>query len=82
MEAAVAHDVHGILADCGGAMACATCHVYVEASWASEVGVASPAERELLELAIAPDERSRLSCQIKVGANLDGLIVRLPARQY
>lgn len=82
MEAARANNIDGITAECGGAMACATCHVYVAAEWADKVGAASDSEREMLEFAACePDDTSRLSCQITLGPDLDGLVVRLPEAQ-
>ena len=79
MEAAVANDVPGIAADCGGACSCATCRVDVEESWISATGSAHEIEEELLELSDSPPtELSRLSCQIKLHSGLDGLIVTLP----
>lgn len=81
MEAAVDNDVPGIRADCGGACACGTCHVYVEHDWLEKVGGASDVEAEMLEGASDPAENSRLSCQIEVVPELDGLVVRLPFSQ-
>jgi 2Fe-2S ferredoxin len=81
MQAALDHGVSGILADCGGAMSCATCHVHIPPAWQELVGKASPAEVELLEMAIDPDETSRLSCQITIAAGFEGLEVNLPASQ-
>jgi 2Fe-2S ferredoxin len=83
MSGAVANGVPGIDADCGGSCACATCHVHVDAAWTAVVGLpASEAENELLQL--APDVRpdSRLSCQIKMRAELDGVVVHLPEGQH
>jgi 2Fe-2S ferredoxin len=83
MSGAVANGVRGIDADCGGSCACATCHVHVDANWTAVVGPpASEAEDELLQL--APDVRpdSRLSCQIKMRAELDGVVVHLPEGQH
>jgi ferredoxin, 2Fe-2S len=83
MQGAVKNNVPGIDADCGGACACATCHVYVDSNWVAAVGEASEAEAAMLEFAAEPVEaNSRLSCQMKVTANLDGLIVRMPRRQH
>jgi 2Fe-2S ferredoxin len=73
----------GITAECGGALACATCHCYVDEAWINKVGTASPAELDMLEAAAAERKPgSRLSCQITVSQALDGLIVRLPKTQY
>jgi 2Fe-2S ferredoxin len=81
MKAAVHNDISGILGECGGACACATCHVYIEGEWKARLPPPSDAELEMLECAsnVAPD--SRLGCQITITEALDGLIVRLPASQ-
>ena len=81
MEAAIKNMVPGIDADCGGACACATCHVYVDAAWAEKVGKPEAMEESMLDFASEPKETSRLSCQITVSEELDGLIVRLPQFQ-
>ena len=81
MEAAVKNMVPGIDADCGGACACATCHVYVDAAWADKVGTKDPMEESMLDFAHEPKENSRLSCQIRITDALDGLVVRLPEFQ-
>jgi len=81
MEAAVKNMVPGIDADCGGACACATCHVYVDDAWAGKIGKPEAMEESMLDFAYEPKENSRLSCQIKISAELDGLIVRLPEFQ-
>jgi 2Fe-2S ferredoxin len=82
MEGAVKNLVPGIDADCGGACACATCHVYVDPAFAAKTGEKSDMEQTMLDFANEVNETSRLSCQIKVTAELDGLIVRLPASQH
>ncbi|HEX3407683.1 MAG TPA: 2Fe-2S iron-sulfur cluster-binding protein [Caulobacteraceae bacterium] len=82
MEGAVKNSVPGIDADCGGAAACATCHVYVDEAWLARTGERTAMERSMLEFAEAVAPNSRLACQIKVGAALDGLIVRLPESQH
>ncbi|HVZ99639.1 MAG TPA: 2Fe-2S iron-sulfur cluster-binding protein [Caulobacterales bacterium] len=82
MEAAIKHGVPGIDADCGGACACATCHVYVDPDWAAKTGEASSMEQSMLDFANDVEDTSRLSCQIKVTDDLDGLIVRLPRSQH
>jgi 2Fe-2S ferredoxin len=82
MEGAVNHLVPGIDGDCGGACACATCHVYVDAEWSEKLPARSELEEDMLLFAIAPDERSRLSCQIKMTPDLDGLTVFMPESQY
>ena len=81
MNAALEHDVRGILGDCGGALSCATCHVHVAREWLEKTGEVSATEAEMLEMAVDPDERSRLSCQIVLAAELDGLEVVLPKSQ-
>jgi 2Fe-2S ferredoxin len=82
MEAAVKHAVPGIDADCGGACACATCHVYVDPGWAGKTGEASSMEQSMLDFANDVEDTSRLSCQIKITPELDGLVVRLPKSQH
>jgi 2Fe-2S ferredoxin len=81
MENAVKNMVPGIEAECGGACACATCHVYVEAEWTDVVGSPEPMEEDMLDFAYDVRPNSRLSCQIKVRPELDGLVVRVPERQ-
>lgn len=81
MEAAVKNGVSGIQADCGGACACATCHVYVDANWKDRTGAPSEMEGEMLEWVDNRSAESRLSCQIKVTNALDGLVVRIPESQ-
>lgn len=81
MEAAVKNMVPGIDADCGGACACATCHVYVDPQWLDKVGKPATMEESMLDFAYEPKENSRLSCQIQISAALDGLVVRLPEFQ-
>ncbi|WP_342361476.1 2Fe-2S iron-sulfur cluster-binding protein [Terrarubrum flagellatum] len=81
MENAIRNAVPGIEAECGGACACATCHVYVDEAWTSVVGPASPMEEDMLDFAFEVKPNSRLSCQIKVRPELDGLIVNTPSRQ-
>lgn len=78
MEGAVRNNVPAIDADCGGACACATCHVYVDAAWQDQAGEAGSMESSMLEFADNVQANSRLSCQIRVSDTLDGLIVRLP----
>lgn len=82
MEGAVRNNVPGIDADCGGACACATCHVYVDHDWTEKTGKASAMEESMLDFAEAVEPNSRLSCQIRITDALDGLIVRLPANQH
>ena len=82
MEGAVKHNIPGIDADCGGACACATCHVYVDPAWTGKTGEKSAMEESMLDFAEAVEDNSRLSCQIKVTDDLDGLIVRMPESQH
>jgi 2Fe-2S ferredoxin len=82
MEGAVKHNVPGIDADCGGACACATCHVYIDAAWTDKVGSPSAMEESMLDFAENVEPNSRLSCQIKVTEALDGLVVRMPESQH
>ncbi len=81
METAIRHGVPGIEAECGGACACSTCHVYIEEAWRDKVGPPSPMEEDMLDFAFAVQPNSRLSCQIKVRDDLDGLVVTTPERQ-
>lgn len=81
MEAAKDNGVPGILADCGGCMSCATCHVYVDPAWLEATGSASGDEEAMLEAAIDPRGNSRLSCQIKMSVMLDGLVIHIPKDQ-
>lgn len=82
MEAAKMHDVPGIEAECGGACACATCHVYVDDAWREKTGKPSEMEEDMLDFAFDVREQSRLCCQIKVTEDLDGLVVSVPAKQF
>ena len=81
MENAVRNSVPGIEAECGGACACATCHVYVDDAWTNTVGPPSPMEEDMLDFAYEVKPTSRLSCQIKMTEALDGLVVNGPERQ-
>ena len=81
MESAIKNSVPGIEAECGGACACATCHVYVDEEWRAKVGAPSPMEEDMLDFGFDVRANSRLSCQIKVTPALDGLVVRTPERQ-
>jgi 2Fe-2S ferredoxin len=81
METAVHNGVGGIEAECGGACSCATCHVYVDPQWREKVGAANAMESDMLDMAYEVAPNSRLACQIRISAALDGLTVRLPARQ-
>ncbi len=82
MRAAVDHNVPGIDADCGGACACATCHVYVEPEWLAKTGIRTEMEESMLSFAAATQENSRLACQIEMGDALDGIVLRLPDGQH
>lgn len=82
MEAAKREDIAGVEAECGGACACATCHVYIDPAWAEQTGKAEPMEEDMLDFAFDVRPESRLSCQIKVSEALDGLVVRVPAKQF
>jgi len=82
MEGAVKHNVPGIDAVCGGACACATCHVYVDEAWLEKTGAPSAMEESMLDFAENVEPNSRLSCQIKITDDLDGLIVRMPESQH
>ena len=81
MEGAIQNDIPGIDADCGGSMACATCHVYVEEKWFNKLSKAEEAEIDMIDMAYEPKKNSRLSCQLIVSDELDGLIVTTPAKQ-
>jgi 2Fe-2S ferredoxin len=81
MENAIRNAVPGIEAECGGACACATCHVYVDEAWKETVGEPEPMEEDMLDFAYDVRPTSRLSCQIKVSDDLDGLVVYVPERQ-
>ena len=81
MEAAIRNAIPGIEAECGGACACATCHVYVDEAWVEKTGQASDQEEDMLDFAYKVQPNSRLCCQIKVTPELDGLIVSTPDRQ-
>ena len=82
MENAIKNGVPGIEAECGGACACATCHVYVAENWASKTGTPEAMEEDMLDFAFDIRPSSRLSCQIKVTEALDGLKVRIPEKQF
>lgn len=82
MEAALRNSVPGIDGDCGGAMACATCHVYIPKEWAAVAGSRSAAEQDMLEMAEEVNEESRLGCQVQVTPALEGMSVRLPEGQF
>ena len=81
MEGAVQNDIPGIDADCGGGMACATCHVYVNDGWFDKISAKEDGEEDMLDMAFEPKKNSRLSCQIIISDELDGLIVNIPSKQ-
>jgi 2Fe-2S ferredoxin len=81
MEGAVQNDIPGIDADCGGGMACATCHVYVKEEWFDKLPKKEDGEEDMLDMAYEPKKNSRLSCQLIVSDELDGLIVSTPSKQ-
>lgn len=81
MEGARDNSIPGIDADCGGACACSTCHVYVEPAWVAKLPALQPMESDMLDFAWERRENSRLSCQLRVTPELDGLVVRMPERQ-
>ena len=81
MEGAVQNNIPGITADCGGACACATCHVYVDEKWFDKLKKKDEAEQDMLDMAFEPNKFSRLSCQISVSDKLDGMVVKIPSKQ-
>jgi len=81
MEGAVQNDVPGIDADCGGGMACATCHVYVTEDWFDKLPAKEDGEEDMLDMAFEPKKNSRLSCQLVVSEEMDGLVVNIPSKQ-
>ena len=81
MEGAVQNNIPGIDADSGGSMACATCHVYVDEKWFNKIPKKEEGEEDMLDMAYEPNKFSRLSCQIMVNGELDGLVVRMPLKQ-
>ena len=81
MEGAVQNDIQGIDADCGGGMACATCHVYVNEEWLNKLPAKEDGEEDMLDMAFEPKQNSRLSCQLIVSDELDGLVVNIPSKQ-
>ena len=81
MEGAVQNNIPGIDADCGGGMACATCHVYVKEEWLDKLPTKEDGEEDMLDMAFEPKNNSRLSCQITVSDKLDGLVVSIPSKQ-
>ena len=81
MEGAVQNDIPGIDADCGGGMACATCHVYVTEDWFDRLPKKEDGEEDMLDMAFEPKKNSRLSCQLIVSDEIDGLVVNIPSKQ-
>ena len=81
MEGAVQNNIPGIDADCGGSMACATCHVYVKEEWFNKLPPKEDGEEDMLDMAFEPKKNSRLSCQLIVTDQLEGLVVNLPEKQ-
>ena len=81
MDGAVQNNIPGIDADCGGSMACATCHVYVDEKWFNKLEKKDEGEEDMLDMAYQPGKFSRLSCQLLVSNKLDGLIVKMPSKQ-
>ena len=81
MEGAIQNKIPGIDADCGGGMACATCHVYVKEEWLDKLPSKEDGEEDMLDMAYEPKKNSRLSCQIVVSDELDGIIVNIPSKQ-
>ena len=81
MEGAIQNNIPGIDADCGGSMACATCHVYVEEKWLNKLPKPEEGEVDMIDMAFEPKKNSRLSCQLIVSDDLDGLIVNIPSKQ-
>ena len=81
MEGAIQNNISGIDADCGGGMACATCHVYVKEEWLNKLDKIEDAEQDMIDMAFEPKKNSRLSCQLIVSDKLDGLIITTPSKQ-
>ena len=81
MEGAVQNNIPGIDADCGGSCACATCHVYVHKEWLNKLEKKEAAEEDMLDMAYEPNKFSRLSCQLTVSDEFDGLVVKMPSKQ-
>ena len=81
MEGAVQNNIPGIDADCGGSMACATCHVYVKEEWFNKLPKKEDGEEDMLDMAFEPKKNSRLSCQLMITDQLEGLVVNLPEKQ-
>lgn len=82
MEGATAAGIDGIVAECGGSCACATCHCYIDKAWVEKAGAPESIEVDMLEMAVDPRDNSRLSCQVKVTDDMDGMVVRIPESQF
>lgn len=82
MQGAVDNMLDGIIGECGGSCSCATCHCYIDEAWVEKVPAASEMEKDMLECVLEPQENSRLSCQVLVTDELDGLVVKLPESQF
>lgn len=82
MQAAVDHMIDGIIGECGGVMACATCHCYVDPKWAEKLPAPTEFEEDMIDMAIEPNDNSRLSCQLEMTDELDGIVLHLPKRQF
>ncbi|AKH69359.1 ferredoxin [Spongiibacter sp. IMCC21906] len=82
MQAAIDNGIDAILAECGGSCSCATCHCYVDEKWMDKVGPATDIEQDMLTCVLDPEDTSRLSCQITVTDEMDGLVIKLPESQY
>ena len=81
MEGAIQNNIPGIDADCGGACACATCHVYVDEKWFDKLSKKEEAEQDMLDMAFEPNKFSRLSCQLTVTDDMNGMVVKMPSKQ-
>ena len=81
MQTALDALVPGIMADCGGSCSCATCHCYVDEAWMARLPAVESAERDMIECALDPQDNSRLSCQLRITPQTDGLVIRLPKSQ-
>lgn len=82
MHAAVDNNIDGIIAECGGACSCATCHCYIDEAWTAKLEGPSDIEKEMIECVLDPQPNSRLSCQVTMSDELDGIVVRLPENQF
>jgi len=82
MQAAVDNGIDAIIAECGGACSCATCHCYIDENYLDKIPAANEVEQSMIEFAMDPQDNSRLSCQVQIMADLEGMVVKLPASQY